>query len=245
MAGKVSQPCPPNHFSQQVVRTQKQEKWVRYLWSPIFSTGDSLCLGCPALPWVCLSPHGKAKPVALPESAGSEQRHRLHWNFCILIYNPEGGDVLSLKVDDAATMKKISTASSCAELNFYRKLNPSGAAGRPEFPCATDPYLKTRAACAEHPLVPTSSAIPTSALPGALAVPGCSVPPGKMDHTWQSRHKWIPELWKAECPGVVGCLSRAIALFLQKEGTIPGSKQPKLNLWSLFCQPFCVRIFFV
>lgn len=35
------------------------------------------------LSWVCLSPHGRAKPVALPESAGSEQRHRVNWNFCI------------------------------------------------------------------------------------------------------------------------------------------------------------------
>lgn len=55
MAGKVSQPCPPHHFSQQAERTQKQEKRVRYLWSPNFSAGDSLSLGCRALPWVCKS----------------------------------------------------------------------------------------------------------------------------------------------------------------------------------------------
>lgn len=53
MAGKVSQPRPPNHFFQQAERTQKQEKRVRSMWSPNFSAGDSLCLGCSALPWVC------------------------------------------------------------------------------------------------------------------------------------------------------------------------------------------------
>lgn len=57
-----------------------------------------------------------------------------------VVLQPEGGDALPLQVDDAAAiMKKISTASGCAELNLYGKVNPSGAAGRTGFPGATDP----------------------------------------------------------------------------------------------------------
>lgn len=86
---------------------------------------------------------GVQKPVALPESGGSEQRHRLQYKFYIL--QPEGGDALPLQADDAAAiMKKISTISGCAELNLYGKVNPSGIAGRTGFPGAYRPTAENK-----------------------------------------------------------------------------------------------------
>lgn len=138
----------------------------------------------------------------------------------------EGGDALTLQVNDAAAMKKVSTASGCAELNFYGMVNPSGTAGRTEFPGAAD--LSTRTAGAEHPLgshQQNCSAIPTSGLPGAVQSLGVQLTPGR----------WIT--LRAGANGLLSCERLSVLLWwdpyrrqLQKQGRIPGSKQPKFDL---------------
>lgn len=175
------------------MRYQKQEK--RVLGSSIFSAGDSLgsvwgallCCGCACLPTGGQSP-GAARICRLRTKA------QVTLEFLYAELQAEGGDALTLQVDDAGAMKKIGTASGCAELNFDGTVNPSGAAGRTEFPGAADPHLNTRAAGAEHPLgshQQNCSAIPTSGLPGAVQSLGVQFTPGR----WITpRYKWAPEL---------------------------------------------------
>lgn len=84
----------------------KQEKRVTYLWSPNFSAGDSLGLGCPALQWACFLPHRRAKHAALPGSVGWDQGHKFHWSFILPELQQERGDALPLQVNDAAAIIK-------------------------------------------------------------------------------------------------------------------------------------------